>query len=143
MKLSVTDAYVVIRRKANSLTLTKDYTFDVNTFNSVTDPYVKLVEEDNSFFSFHHEILNSYRAGPSLVSPTRYMGDLRIELWDKEGLDEMSAYKELEEVANEFAESTIEGIRFRTFTPMPTRTTEGFTIYSGIIDFDFELYRGG
>lgn len=143
MKLSVVDAELEIRRKVVSIGLAEAYTFDVFTFEDASAlGYGDLTKQDAAFLLFTSEIMNSRRAGPSLVSPTRYYADLRIEYRTKTPKT-LADCRILESVANEFAEKTVGGIRFRTFTPMPARKSEGFIVYSGIIDFDFEIYRGG
>lgn len=143
MKLSVVDAELEVRRKVVSIGLAESYTFDTVSLEDASAlGYGDLAKQDQPFFLFTSEVLNSRRVGPSRVSPTRYYADLLIEYRTKTP-QTLSDLRKMESVANHFAEQQLAGVRFRTYTPMPHRKSEGFTVYSGIIDFDFEIYRGG
>lgn len=143
MKLSITELEEVVRTQALSTNKFIPLTFDIDThedasLNSLGD----LFQQDRPFIVFHTEIKNSYRVGPSRVSPTRYIGDLFITYLTKQP-STLEDARMLEGIANKFAEETIDGIRFRTYTPYPKSKDNGFTSYSGVIQFDFEIYRGG
>lgn len=146
MKQSVFDAEIVVRKTAVAIGLTEPFTFDAIGLQDVSAATLgNLAKQDEDFITFSTEVVNSRRAGPSRHCPTRYYSDLTIELWTKK-LGFVGASRRLETIASSFYEKTIEGIRFRILTPMPprkTNTTEGFTVYSGIIDFDYELFREG
>lgn len=143
MKESIVDLDIVIRDKVYELTLDKSFTFDEELKEDASAQGVQgnLLRQDHSFFEFIHTIMNSYRVGPSAVSPTRYVGDFYLIYYTKDP-STIKDVKLLESIANEFSEKTIGGIRFRTFTPLSKGIREGFTAYSGVINFDFELYRG-
>lgn len=100
-----------------------------------------LYDQNNDFLTFEYVIINSFRVGPTKVSPTRYQGDLIITYNTKQPYQPNNG-KILEQAANWFHEQTVDGIRFRTFTPYPVGKERGFTSYAGVIPFDFELYRG-
>lgn len=143
MRKSFVDAHIAVQDHVFSLGLDDPFSFNLDTAedNSAKGLGV-LTHQNDPFFLFDVELLDSYRAGPSFVSPTRYPGVLTIAYLTKEPSTVLS-YKRLEKVAKEFWEQTISGVRFRTFTPHPTNDVEGFTSYAGEMNFDFELYRGG
>lgn len=143
MKLSIVDLEVAIRTKVVSLNLETPFTFDADLKHNFSplDIQGNLLRQESPFFEFTNDIVNSYRVGPSAVSPTRYLGDLYITYYTKDP-STIKDVKLLESTANEFSEKTIDGIRFRTFTPFQKGMKDGFTAYSGVINFDFELYRG-
>lgn len=142
MKLSITDAEVVVRNKALEKLAEDDLvTFDILTMADVKTGTGDLTKQDQPFFQFHVQFNNSRRVGPGRSSPTRYYADLYFSYFTKEP-NYLRDVKLQEEVANWFAEQTIDGVRFRTFTPYPKSKDNGFTQYLGVIDFDFELYRG-
>lgn len=100
-----------------------------------------LYDQNSDFLTFEHVIINSFRVGPTKVAPTRYQGDLIISYNTKKPYQPNNG-KILEQAAKWFQEQTVDGIRFRTFTPYPVGKDRGFTSYTGVIPFDFELYRG-
>ena len=143
MKLSVVDVEEIIRTTVFSSGILIPFSFDDHTNRDATASRLgDLFQQDNPFFTFRNVILNSKRVGPTKTAPTRYFGDLFITYLTKKPSSIKDA-KLLEGIANKFAEQTLDGIRFRTYTPYPVSKDNGFTAYAGVIDFDFELYRGG
>ncbi len=142
MKLSVVDADIVIRDTVAAMALTQPYAFDKNTFEDASAAGLgNLMGQNDPFFLFSSQILNTRRTGPAVTAPTRNYGDLTIGYFTKNPSDLVDLAL-LEQVANQFAEKTIQDVRFRTFTPFPPGVRNGFTRYDGVIDFQFELYRG-
>ena len=142
MKLSVVDAEIVIRDTVSAMNLTQPFAFDALTFEDASAAGAgNLMEQNAPFFLFSSEIIGTRRVGPTIIAPTRQNGDLTIGYFTKNPslLIDLGL---LEQVANHFAEKTIEDVRFRTFTPYPPGVRNGFTRYDGVIDFQFELYRG-
>lgn len=101
-----------------------------------------LFKQEDDFYLFESELVETRRVGPSFVSPTRCWGELNISLHTKNGSRELFHKNLLETVSNWFAEKTVRDIRFRTFIPMGTTRVMGFTTYSGVINFDFDISRG-
>ena len=142
MKLSVADAEIVIRDTVAAMGLTQPFAFDPNTLEDASAIGAgNLIGQNNPFFLFSSEILNTHRVGPTIIAPTRQEGDLTISYFTKKPAF-LIDLKLLEQVANNFAEKTLQDVRFRTFTPLPPGVRNGFTRYDGVIDFQFELYRG-
>ena len=143
MKLSIVDAELIIRTTA----LTKNagvypVTFDLHTMEDVTEQRKgDLFAQDSPFLQFHTEIISTGRVGPTTIAPTRIVANLFFAYFTKEPSYIKDA-KLQEQIGNWFAEQTIDGVRFRTFTPYLKSKENGFTQYLGVIDFDFELYRG-
>lgn len=100
-----------------------------------------LHNQNSDFLYFEHTLIRSFRVGPTKVAPTRYQGELYISYMTKKPFS-LNNVKIIEQVANWFSEQTVDGIRFRTFTPYPVGKDRGFTTYQGVVPFDFELYRG-
>lgn len=98
-----------------------------------------LFKQDADFVLFESEVDNTFRAGPSQVSPTRCQGILAITLFTKDGAKALTHARQLEDISYWFANKTIRLVRFRPFTPLSTTRVMGFTAYSGVINFDFEL----
>lgn len=143
MKMSVVDLEIAIRDKIFALGIVEPFTFNDETMEDNSAKGLgNLLTQDEAFFSLTNEILNSRRVGPSRVSPTRYYGSFYITYLTKSP-SPVRDFRRLESMANEFSEKTVNGIRFRTFTPYTPSKDSGFTSYKGVIDFDFELYRGG
>lgn len=144
MKRSIIDVEIAIRNRV--LEMNKDprlpVTFDAFTMEDVTAGLGDLYKQDRPFLQFHTEFATSRRVGPTTIAPTRYYGDLYIGYFVKEEPIYVIDAKLHETVANWFAEKTVDGVRFRTFTPYPKSKDNGFTQYLGVIEFDFELYRG-
>lgn len=116
------------------------FTFDQDEFVDMSAQQAgPLLRQDNDFWLFETEIDDTRRAGPSMVSPTRCYGSLLIKLYSKRPRDEVRGLRALEEVADWFADRTIQGIRFRTFLPLTTGKESGFTSYRGVITTDFEI----
>jgi hypothetical protein len=154
MKLSIVDAEKIIRsevieqlgsdiakRKAANLPENLRFTFELETFSDFYGDFQDLYKQNYPFLVFEPEILNSGRIGPAKETATRYWGDLHFTLLTKEP-DRITDCEVMERVAKWFQEQTLEGVRFRTYTPYPTRKDNGFTAYPGVISYDFELYRG-
>lgn len=101
-----------------------------------------LFQQNEDFFLFEADLVDSRRVGPSQASPTRCWGELTITLYTKNPARELF-HKALVEAASDwFAEKTLRDIRFRTFIPLSTAKVMGFTSYSGAINFDFDISRG-
>jgi hypothetical protein len=142
MKTSAVDADIVIRDKVAALGLTDPYSFNPNTFEDASPSGLgNLLAQNAPFFLFSLELPNSYRTGPAITAPTRYEGDLTISYFTKNPSHVVDSTL-MEQTANNFAEQTIEDVRFRTYTPFPPGVRNGFTRYDGVIDLQFELYRG-
>lgn len=142
MRLSITDAEVTIRDTVAAMGLTQPYTFDLNTFeDNSANGLGNLMEQNEPFFVFSSEVVDTKRTGPSIQAATRLYCDLLISYYTKEPVL-LIDLKLTEQVAGNFAEKTLQDVRFRTFTPYPPGVRNGFTKYDGVIDYQFELYRG-
>lgn len=142
MKQSVVDADTVIRDRVFTLDLTQPFTFNTETLEDASATGAgPLHLQENPFFLFDFEIINSYRVGPTLIAPTRYEADLTITYMTKTPSTVLD-WRLLETVAGHFAEQSIEQVRFRTFTPLTRSVYQGFTSYPGAIAVQYELYRG-
>lgn len=96
--------------------------------------------QDEDFVVVEDVIASSRRVGPSQVSPTRYFGDLYITYFTKNP-NPIVDLQRLEDLADIFSEKSLDDVRFRTFTPFDPRMDNGFTAISGVVAYDFELYR--
>lgn len=118
------------------------YAFD---FTEGTDVSVNevgvLLEQDQDFWLFEPRIARTGRAGPSWVSPRRAYGELDVTLFTKAPRDKVKFTGKVESVADWFQDQTISGIRFRTFTPTDPVAMHGFTAYSGVINYEFEINK--
>lgn len=142
MKLKIADAEIVVRQTVVGLGLADPYTFDPLTMlDASAAGKGRLLEGDDSFFLFSMRVLNTQRVGPTKVAPTRVFCDLDIAYYTK-AARRVADMQLMETIASHFAEQTLSGVRFRTYTPYPERVESGFTAYPGVIDFDFDLYRG-
>ena len=142
MKLMIADAEIVVRKTVTEMGLANPYTFDVNTMlDASAQDKGRLLEGDTSFFLFNMRVLNTQRVGPTKVAPTRVFCDLDIAYYTKSAR-RVADMQLLETIASHFAEKTLDDVRFRTYTPYPEHVESGFTAYNGVIDFDFDLYRG-
>lgn len=143
MKQDLSEVEIVIRSTAilgvtgTNIPLAFDYSNPQDVTNSVKGD---LFKQNLPFLLVENDLVSSYRVGPSQVSPTRYTGDLHIQFFTKSP-NVIADLKFIEEFAKHFAERTIDDVRFRTFTPFSRRIDNGFTLVSGMIEFDFELYR--
>lgn len=106
---------------------------------SVNDAGV-LLEQGNDFWLFELDIDNVKRAGPSQVAPRRILGSLSISLFTKAPRDKVKYGRRVETVANWFQDQSLDGIRFRTFVPLPPTPLHGFTAYGGVTNIEFEIY---
>ena len=119
------------------------FTLDTNDYKDYTGEHRgDLFKQNGPFLIFAPTISSTRRVGPTITAPTRHYGSLYFTYLTKDP-DLFTDHKLLESVAEWFSEQTIEGVRFRTFTPLPVSKANGFTAYDGVIHFDFELYRGG
>lgn len=144
MLQSMTDSLAIIRdivfeRAAPGTRFAFSFTDDQDAGDLQTGP---LFDQNEEFFLFEAELVGTRRAGVSAVSPTRCWGELVVSLLTKDSMREIPNKRRLEGVSNWFAEQTIRGIRFRTFTPLSTAKVMGFTSYSGVLNFDFDISRG-
>lgn len=97
-----------------------------------------LFEQDLDFLMVEVNIDRVQRAGPSVVSPRRVWGHLELALHSKSIRDLDILATQLEAVADHFRETTLQGVRFRNFTPSGDIRDRGFTASTGVIPFDFE-----
>lgn len=135
------DAELKIRDKVVEIAKDDPFSFNPMTLEDASSENLgRLREQNKPFWLFHVEYASSTRVGPSLVSPTRFFGDLHIVYFTKEPSHVLD-YKYLDQMSSHFYEKTIDSIRFRTFFPYPASMDNGFTTYMAVIDFEFELYR--
>jgi hypothetical protein len=106
---------------------------------SVNDAGV-LLEQDQDFWLFELNIDRTSRAGPSQVAPRSVQASLDITLFTKSPRDKVKYGRKVEAVADWFQDQTINGIRFRTFEPVPPTPLHGFTAYGGVTNMVFEIY---
>ena len=99
-----------------------------------------LLEQDKDFWLFELNINDTGRAGPSEVAPRRVLGSLDVSLFTKAPRDKVKYGRKVDTVAEWFQDRTINGIRFRTFTPTPPAPLHGFTAYGGVTNIMFEIY---
>jgi len=99
-----------------------------------------LLEQDEEFWLFELVIERTGRAGPSQVAPRKVFGSLDLSLFTKAPRDKVKYGRKVEAVANWFQDQTINGIRFRTFEPVPPAPLHGFTAYGGVTNIEFEIY---
>lgn len=99
-----------------------------------------LLEQDKDFWLFELNIEDTRRAGPSQVAPRRIAGSLDVSLFTKAPRDKVKYGRKVDTVAEWFQDRTIDGIRFRTFTPVPPAALHGFTAYGGVTNIEFEIY---
>ena len=126
--------YVFTKVSSNML-----YAFDFTEGGDVSlNDAGALLEQDADFWLFEWYIDEVRRAGPGRNSPRRYWGSLDVSVFTKAPPDKVKFGSQVETVANWFQDTTIHGIRFRTFLPSPSSPLAGFTSYSGVINFDFE-----
>lgn len=142
MKLSIVDAEIVIRDTVAGMNLGQPYTFNDLTFEDASaSAKGDLSAQDNPFFVFSSQILNTHRTGPAVVAASRCECDLTISYYTKTPAPVIDS-RLMEQVAAHFAERTLQDVRFRTFTPFPPNVRNSFTKYDGVIDYQFDLYRG-
>lgn len=116
------------------------YTFDLDTaIDAGNGDAGPLLAQDDDFWLFELHIERGRRAGPSEVSPRRYTGELDVAFFTKAPRDTVRHTGTLEAVANWLQDQTINGVRFRTFIPVAPVSIHGFTSYSGVINFGFEI----
>ena len=97
-----------------------------------------LFEQDLDFLMVEVNIDKVRRAGPSVVSPRRAWGHLELALHSKDRLNTYILATRLEAIADHFREETLQGVRFRDFTPSGDIRDRGFSAATGVIPFDFE-----
>lgn len=116
------------------------YAFDITEAVDLGDQGAgDLFEQDQDFFLFETVFDKASRAGPGWTSPRRYWGTMDLTLFTKAPRDKVRFSLELERVADWFQDATINGIRFRSFLPTSTVAINGFTAYTGVINFEFEI----
>lgn len=148
MKFTITEATLVPHTHVHKMMAEHYpdmcYTLDALEFKDMSRRAKgRLYSQNDSFFIF--DVIparSSRRVGPAKIAPTRHWFELHITLMTKHP-EHVKNAKLLETVAGWFEESTVDGVRFRTFTTYPIGKDSGFTFYQGVIPFDFELYRGG
>ncbi|AUM59612.1 hypothetical protein HOS55_gp010 [Pseudomonas phage PMBT3] len=99
-----------------------------------------LLEQNNDFWLFELSIQDVGRAGPSQVAPRRVEASLDVSLFTKSPRDKVKYGRKVDTVAEWFQDRTIDGMRFRTFTPVPPAPLHGFTAYGGVTNIMFEIY---
>jgi hypothetical protein len=137
----IADAYAAIREIAISradptLRYAFDFTEDTDVGDTASGP---LFKQDQDFLLLEAEVDQGGRAGPSIASPRRYFGSLFVSVLTKSSGKDLTHLRNLEDFSSWYADKTIRGIRFRTFTPTGNPRLLGFTAYTGVINFDFEL----
>lgn len=137
----VADALSAIRKiaidnAAPTLRYAFDFTEDTDVGDTASGP---LFKQDQDFLLLEPEIEQSERAGPSIASPLRYYGALYVSVLTKSSGKDLTHLRNLEDFSAWYADKTIRGIRFRTFTPTGNPPLLGFTAYTGVINFDFEI----
>ena len=137
----VADALSAIRKIAiDNAPPTLRYAFDFTEDTDVGDTAAgPLFKQDLDFLLLEPEIEQGGRAGPSIASPLRYYGSLYVSVLSKAGGKDLTHLRNLEDFSAWYADKTIRGIRFRTFTPTGNPRLLGFTAYTGVINFDFEI----
>lgn len=103
----------------------------------------ELFQQNKDFILLELSIDQVRRAGPSRVSPTRVWGTLDLSIFTKGQRDKVKFGSQLEVMANWFQNETISGIRFREYQPSSVVPSHGFTSYSGLINFEFEIVAQG
>lgn len=137
----VADALSAIRKiaidnAAPTLRYAFDFTEDTDVGDTAAGP---LFKQDQDFLLLETEVEQSERAGPSVASPLRYYGSLYVSVLSKSSGKDLTHLRNLEDFSAWYADKTIRGIRFRTFTPTGNPRLLGFTAYTGVINFDFEI----
>lgn len=137
----VADALSAIRKiaidnAAPTLRYAFDFTEDTDVGDTAAGP---LFKQDQDFLLLETEVEQSERAGPSVASPLRYYGSLYVSAMTKTSGKDLTHLRNLEDFSAWYADKTIRGIRFRTFTPTGNPRLMGFTAYTGVINFDFEI----
>lgn len=137
----VADAHAAIREiaiasAAPTLRYSFDFTEDTDVGDTASGP---LFKQDQDFLLIEVSVDQSERAGPSVASPLRYYGSLFVSVMTKSSGKDLTHLRNLEDFSAWYADKTIRGIRFRTFTPTGNPRLMGFTAYTGVINFDFEL----
>lgn len=137
----VADALSTIRKiaidnAAPTLRYAFDFTEDTDVGDTAAGP---LFKQDQDFLLLETEVEQSERAGPSVASPLRYYGSLYVSVLSKSSGKDLTHLRNLEDFSAWYADKTIRGIRFRTFTPTGNPRLLGFTAYTGVINFDFEI----
>jgi hypothetical protein len=137
----LTDAHIVIRDLAlENVSTDTLLAFDFEGAHDVSvNAAGALFSQNADFYLFESDVDTTRRAGPGVGSPRRAYGTLAISLMSKEPGAELFYMRQLEQVSGWFADQTIRSVRFRTFTPMRTTRVMGFTSYSGVMNFDFDL----
>lgn len=115
------------------------YDFTEGLDVSVNDAGV-LLEQDKDFWLFELSVDSVKRAGPSQVAPRRAVGSLDVSLFTKCPRDKVKYGRKVDAVSEWFQDRTINGIRFRTFNPVPPAPLHGFTAYGGVTNIEFEIY---
>lgn len=103
---------------------------------------LNLKEYDKDYWTAELVLEESYRVGPAEIAPTRHQGIVYLSLFHKGNRVNSIHHPKVIAVAENIAERTHKGIRFRTFFPHMASVESGYTRFSGAIEFDFELYRG-
>lgn len=99
-----------------------------------------LLEQNNDFWLFELSINDTGRAGPSHVAPRRVEASLDVSIFTKAPRDKVKYGRMVDTVSEWFQDRTIDGMRFRTFTPVPPAPLHGFTAYGGVTNIMFEIY---
>lgn len=97
-----------------------------------------LFKQDLDFLMVEIELSPVRRAGPGQGSPRRVAGAIHFSLMSKDRMNTYGLAARLESIADHFREETLQGVRFRNFTPTGEMRDRGFTASTGVLPFDFE-----
>lgn len=101
-----------------------------------------LFKQDKDFYFVEVLIDSVQKAGPGVYTRNRVFGGIEITLYAKPW-EPLSAMDRLEQVGRWFSQKTIEGVRFREFTPTGDGRDSGFNSYSATLAFEFETPAQG
>lgn len=127
---------IVFSRAPSDLLFAFDIQDSVDAGASSAGP---LFEQNEDFWLFELDIIDTGRAGPGKQSPRRCWASLSISYLTKRHGNVISGLRKLEEVAAWFRNQNISDVRFRDFLPVSPARIQGFTAHSGVINCDFEL----
>lgn len=97
-----------------------------------------LFEQNKDFLLVEVDTAQVGRVGPGRFTQRRAYGGVDLVYYTKERLDPLGAKTRLENIADRFQEETLNGVRFRSYTPTGEMRDRGFSAYSGTIAFSFD-----
>lgn len=142
MYASIADAMIEIRRIIHgNLTATDSLTYSMGeTDDAGPAGRGDLSKQNEPWYVIETVIDDKQKAGPGVFSPRRVWGGLDVTYLTKDRLDDIGSFSKMEQVGSWFEGRTINGIRFREFTPTTTNgRIFGFNSYAGTIALEFEL----